>query len=254
MARNRTKILGTQIDVIDFRAAVSEIEKFLVGGQHRVVTPNPEFVLQARHDKKFQDIVNSADLAIPDGFGLLIASKFTKSKIKQTVTGSSLVPEVLRLASEQNLQVVVLNFKDGLSEGLEIEEAVYQKFPALQFRCLDIDKQEIYSLELLDKIFKLNPDIMLATFGSPLQDTWLATSISKIPSVKLAIGVGGTFDLLTGNRERAPKFWRKLGLEWLHRLFSKPKKGEYYLGRRIKKILYSAVWFPIVFVFTFNKS
>ncbi|MFC1617922.1 WecB/TagA/CpsF family glycosyltransferase [Patescibacteria group bacterium] len=254
MPRIRTTILGTKIDVIDFDQALKQVEIFLQRGRHHVVTPNPEFVLQARKDKKFREIVNSADLAIPDGFGLVIASQFTKNKIKQTVTGSNLVPKILNICSANNLSVAIVNLQGSLATAPEIQLSVQAKYPQLNLKSYDIAREDVFAVEILEKLWQFKPDVIFATFGSPLQDTWLAGVIDKLPDVRLAMGVGGTFDFIAGKRDRAPKIFRKLGLEWLHRMFAKPRGGQYHFNKRLSKIFRSLIIFPIIFIFTFNKS
>ncbi|MFC1721949.1 WecB/TagA/CpsF family glycosyltransferase [Patescibacteria group bacterium] len=254
MTRQRTTIMGTQIDRITKPEALGRIESFLSSGRHHVVTPNAEFILQARRNKKFQQVLNDADLAVLDGSGPLIASWFTPIKLKQIIPGSDLAKEVLRMADQRHLKVLLLNSASSLSSTVEIEAAVRRDFPELEIKVLALTPSEYDSQATRDEIGEFAPQILFVGFGSPGQDLWLAENLDRLPSVHLAMGIGGSFDFLSGKRRRAPRWIRRAGLEWLHRLFSRPRGGKYYFGRRLKKIVRSVVWFPIVFVFTFNQG
>jgi len=92
--------------------------------------------------------------------------------------------------------------------------------------------------EAVNSINRCQPEILLVALGAPKQEKWIAQNLGKIPSVKVAIGVGGAFDLLSGQIKRAPKIFQALGLEWLWRLFREP--------RRWRKVWRSVVVFPII--------
>jgi len=250
----KTKILGVKIDVVTYEQALKKIDVFLASGRHHVVTPNPEFVLEARSDREFRDIINKADMAIPDGFGLVVASRFTKIRIKNAICGSDLVFDILFKAEQKNLRILFLNIEEGLSSVDEIVEASKKKYPELDVRSISVPRKKIFGKKLFKKVADVKPNILFVAFGSPHQDKWIARYLKNLPSVRLAMGVGGSVDFLTNKRRRAPKFFRALGLEWLHRLFSKPLSGNYHFRGRIKKVFKAVIVFPLVFIFTFNKG
>ena len=254
MERIRTKIIGTNIDVVTFDQAVERVRSFLGRGRHHLVTPNAEFLLDARINEQFRHVLNRADLAVPDGFGVVIASRFTQHKINHSVPGSSLVPEILAMAKERGLRVLVLTKKGSLSRPEEIETEVGRLYPGIDIMALSVSGDQVGDNSTREKIALAEPQILFVAFGSPDQDLWISQNLDSLPSVRLAAGIGGTFDFLTGKRSRAPQFWRRLGLEWLWRLFTKPKGGKYYFGKRLKKIARSVIVFPCIFVFTLNKG
>ena len=94
--------------------------------------------------------------------------------------------------------------------------------------------------EIIEKLNRLKPEILFIAYGAPAQELWIARNLKKIPSVKLAMGVGGSFDFIAGKTKRAPKWMQKLSIEWLYRLIKEP--------RRIKRILNATVRFPITFL------
>ncbi len=254
MKRWRTQILGSLIDAVTKEEAVSILDYFLTAGQHHVVTPNPEFVLEARKNHAFRQIINQADLAIPDGFGLVIASRFTKIKIERHVSGSDLVGYLLEQAGRKGLGVAVINYSDSLSSAGEIEKMLPRRFPGLRIKAFEIEHQAGESFSLLGSLRSFQPAILLTALGSPSQDIWINQHLKLLPSVRLAMGIGGSLDFLTGKRRRGPRWMRRSGLEWLYRMFNRPSGGKYYFGRRLKKIFRSVVVFPLVFVFTANKN
>lgn len=254
MTRWRSEILGSQIDAVTAEEAASLLDSFLASGQHHVVTPNPEFVLEARHHPEFQRIINEADLAIPDGFGLVIASRFTKVKIDRRVAGSDLVCHLLTLVAKKSLKVAVINFSDSLSTSGEIERALPKQFSGLRIKVFEIGRQGSETPLTLGSLRSFQPTLLLVALGAPKQDLWIKYNLPNFPSVRLAMGVGGSLDFLTGKRKRGPHWMQRAGLEWLYRLFSKPTGGNYHFGRRLKKIFRSVVVFPLVFVFMANKK
>lgn len=254
MERRKTTIMGTQIDAVTRAEALSRIENFLQTGHSHVVTPNAEFILQARKNKEFQKVLNNADLAVLDGSGPKIASWFTAVELPEIIPGSDLVKSIMKIAGEKQAQVMLLNPASSLSGSTEIERSVSDKFPGVEFQALSLAPDEYSSKVTREKIKKFSPEVLFVGFGSPQQDLWISENLKRFSGVRLAMGIGGSFDFISGKRGRAPRWMRKCGLEWLHRLFSKPKSGNYYFTRRVKKIFRSVIWFPIVFVFTLNKG
>lgn len=255
MGRVKTKIMGVSVDQITFADTNRQVSNFLENkGVSHIVTPNSEFVLQARSDHNFKQVLNNADLAVPDGSGVIIASWFTRNKLSQKIPGSDLVKSILKESLRQKKRVLVLNIAEGLSSSSEIEKTLRQKYPGLLVSALSVPAVSVFSDWLPAKVTKIEPEVLFVSFGSPDQDFWISRYSPKIPSLRLAMGVGGSFDFMTGKRKRAPKAFQKIGLEWLYRLFSKPTSGEYHAGKRFKKIFRSVVIFPILFVFTFNKD
>lgn len=254
MTRWRSEILGSLIDAVTAEEAASLLDSFLASGQHHVVTPNPEFVLEARRNPEFRQVINESDLAIPDGFGLVIASRFNKVKIDRRVAGSDLVRHLLVLTAKKGLKVAVINFTDSLSTPGEIERILPRQFPGLRIKVFEVGRQGSESPLASGALRSWQPALLLAALGAPKQDLWIKHNLPSFPSVRLAMGIGGSLDFLTGKRKRSPRWMQRAGLEWLYRLFSKPTGGDYHFGRRLKKIFRSVIVFPCVFVFTANKK
>jgi len=193
------------------------------GGQHYVVTPNPEIILASHQDEELFYILNKADLALADGFGLKVAGWLFGEKVYRQ-TGADLTVQLLATAEKEKVKVAVLNWRDGLSTATEIEAAAKRQHPALSIMVLDADREAPLPAAISDRLNIFAPAILFNTFGCPYQEKSIYHDLAKWPSVRLALAVGGTFDYLTGKAVRAPRIWRAIGLEWLWRLFRQPRR------------------------------
>lgn len=215
-------ILGIEVSELNSQEVWQKIEGFLEDGQaHYIVTPNPEIILASHQDEEFFYILNQADLAPADGFGLKLAA-LTRGKKLHRISGSDLSPKILELAQRKNLKVAIINFKDGLSKKDDIEKTLKKNFPHLKLFILETDKKSELNEDELRDINDFSPNILFTSLGAPYQEKVIWHSLKKIPSLNLALGVGGSFDFITGKIKRAPKIIRQLGLEWMFRLIKQP--------------------------------
>lgn len=212
----KKEILGVKIDDITLNEAVSQMEKWICnGGKHYIVTPNPEFLVEAYKDRDFKDILNKADLAIPDGVGLKLAG------VKNRTSGVDLMEKLIVKSSEKGLTVSFLGGKDGVAERLaERLKRIYQN-TSVAFAESGGKVSKDGETEDGKKLNIPPSDILFVAFGPPKQEKWIVKNLPKIP-VKVAIGVGGAFDYLSGKVPRAPGWIRDLGFEWLFRLLVQP--------------------------------
>jgi N-acetylglucosaminyldiphosphoundecaprenol N-acetyl-beta-D-mannosaminyltransferase len=227
------KILGIKIDNLSYSEALVQAGKMLFSGQpNYIVTPNPEIILAAaRGNEELFYILNQAQLSLPDGFGLKIAAALIRQKLTR-ITGADFSKDLLSLAEEKKIKTLIVNYKDGFSNRDEIAKVLKDKYSNLDFLVLDGDKsgQELDWL----KINEYKPVLVFCTFGQIQQEKFIFQATKKIPSLRLGIGVGGTFDFLTKKRKRASKIFRILGLEWFWRLLIQPN--------RFKRIVINAVF------------
>jgi N-acetylglucosaminyldiphosphoundecaprenol N-acetyl-beta-D-mannosaminyltransferase len=224
----KINILSVLIDNLPKKEVLAKIEQFLVDGQqHFIVTPNPEMVVAAQKDKKFLEIINRADLAVPDGVGLIFASRYLKRPLPQRITGVDLMTDICRLAEQKNCSVFLLGAKfsetekRGLTNPEETAAALRKKFPQLKISS-DVLAPEESSERLIKKINLEKPEILFVALGAGRQEKLIAENLIKMSSVKIAMGVGGAFDFIAGKIKRAPRWMRETGLEWLWRLFAQP--------------------------------
>ena len=234
----KINILGILIDNIKKEELLLRISSFLEDGrQHFLVTPNPEIVLSTEKDEELKEILNRADVAIPDGFGLILASYYLKTPLEDRITGVDLMLEICKIAEEKGKSVYLLGGGEGIAQ--KTAEMLIDKFPKIKIVGAEsggkIEKENLKDENLLKKINGKNPDIIFVALGGGKQEKWIDANLKNLPSVKLAMGIGGAFDFISEKIKRAPFVMRKLGLEWLFRLFLEPK--------RIKRIFNATVLF-----------
>ncbi|MDD5043318.1 MAG: WecB/TagA/CpsF family glycosyltransferase [Patescibacteria group bacterium] len=218
-------ILGVTIDNLDKKQVLEKLEIFLhLPEQHQIVTVNPEFIVAAQKDEKFKNLLNKCALSIPDGFGLILAFKFLKRPLPERIPGVDLIWDIATLCEQNNCSIYLLGGKDRAAE--KTAEILKNKCPNLKIIgdseiIVENQELEIKNLEL-EKINNFGPDVLLVALGQVKQEKWIDKNLAKLPSVKFAMGVGGSFDFISGQIKRAPKFLRIIGLEWLWRLILEP--------------------------------
>jgi len=193
------------------------------------VTPNPEFLVLANKNPAFKNILNRADLALNDGIGVLIAGKILGKKLKQRFTGVELLENLCLMLAEKPITVGFLGGRPGVAE--KTAECLQKKYPGLRISFVgeewpedNMDDRRLKVEDRNSSTFYHLPssiDILFVAFGAPKQEMWISENLDKIP-VKIAIGVGGAFDYISGRVERAPLWVQKIGLEWLYRLIREP--------------------------------
>lgn len=216
-------ILGINISTLNREELFKKIIELTNDGQHYLVTPNPEIVLASHQDEEYFYLLNQADLAPADGFGLVIAGRLAGKKIPR-ITGSDLTPQLLNEAAEKDWPVSILNWCGGLSSAADIHKVLCEKWPKLKFQIIDLEKTVVLPEEILASLNNFSPKILFCSFGAPFQEKVIYHNLKKIPSVNLAIANGGSFDFLTKKAIRAPRIFRKIGLEWLWRVIKQPKR------------------------------
>jgi N-acetylglucosaminyldiphosphoundecaprenol N-acetyl-beta-D-mannosaminyltransferase len=224
-----------------------------------ICTPNPEMLLETQKNERFLKILNNSLLNIPDGIGILWAAynikkrnsklkallnlplialypdKF-KTVLKERVTGTDLLQKICEKANQTPYKVFLLGAGPGIAE--ITGEKLMQHSPALNIvGTYSGSPDEKDKNEIINKINNSQADLLFVAFGAPKQEIWLSEVLNKLNTVKIAIGVGGAFDFISGKRKRAPAWMRQTGLEWLYRLAQEPS--------RIKRIYNATIKFPI---------
>lgn len=217
-------ILGINLSGLSRTELSDRVNSFLNSDHgHYLVTPNPEIILAALHDEELFYILNQADLSLADGFGLQVAGRILREKVTR-LTGADLTLELLQKAEIEKIRTVVLNRLNGLSTQDDIERALRQKYPHLDFLVLAINREVPLSESEHKKLNDFAPTLLFVTLGSPYQEKIIYHNLSNWPTLRLAIGVGGAFDFITDRVKRAPRGLRRSGLEWLWRLSQQPER------------------------------
>lgn len=229
-------ILGVRIDDVTMEEAITTIARFIhVGSPHHVVTINPEFVMTAQQQPEFRAVLNCADLAVPDGVGLKLVAHRIGQPLRGRVPGVELCERLAQLSAATGCRLYLLGAAPGVVEAAAAVLA--QRFPGVVIAgCYAGSPRTDDEAAIRERICAAHPDVLLVAYGSPAQDLWIARNQPTI-QVPVAIGVGGTFDYLSGRIVRAPRIVRRAGLEWLFRLIRQPW--------RWRRIWTAAVRFPL---------
>lgn len=204
--------------------------------KYYIVTPNPEILVRAAHDPEFKKILNEATIALPDGIGIVVAAKLLGLPIYRRITGVDVMEKLCQRLSKRTENTGFLGGEVGIAQ--QTADCLRKKYPGLKVgsiggewsykigpenKDLKFKKNSLENKETINQkpLIKNNVDVLFVAYGAPKQEQWISENLDKLP-VKVAMGVGGAFDYISGNIPRAPKFIQNLGLEWLFRLIIQP--------------------------------
>lgn len=212
----KIKILGVKLDDLSQSEVVKLIcAKIVSGEKFWMTTPNPEFLVAASNDENFKEILGKADLAIPDGIGLVIIPRLLGFKpcLSQRVAGADVVKRLLEMALEKEWRIGIVGARRGeIREARKLTEKLEAKYPGLKIENLE-DNKDWRNIKY---------DVIFACQGMRGQEKWVSENIAQSKSL-IFMGVGGSLDFLAGYSLRAPILLRNFGLEWLWRLATRPK-------------------------------
>lgn len=294
---DKIDILGVSINKVTSREVLKELDSFIKDERsHYIVTTNPEFVLAAQKDHSFKNVLNNADLSVPDGFGILFAAKYQTEishtrhnilfptisllklikvftlgtlipgyldEITEVVTGADLFQKIIEGKYLPGISVYLLgtSYLDGSSSDLACLSLLRNKHANINLigSCsgrIELTKGKFEFIDPSYVIEKMKADVDMAglkkvdllfvAFGHQRQEMWISQNLTSLP-VKVAIGVGGAFDFVTGRQKRASKAIRQLKLEWLFRLswlFANPSLDRAAKFERVRRVLSAVFYFP----------
>lgn len=241
-------IMGTRINNVTMDETVKVCEKKIANDEQFVVyTPNTEFVMMAKNDEEFKDLLNKSDLNIPDGIGLIYAAKIKKHPLKEKVAGYDLTVNLIKLANEKGLKIYFVGGKPGVAE--KAAQNIKKDYPNVNivgvsdgyFKGTHLGMQgHEEEKKIIDDINDKAPDMLFVGFGAKKQEQWIEYNKNLI-NAKIIVGNGGTVDGLAGEVKRAPDIYIKLGLEWFYRLMKEPKriKRQMLLPQFMLKVIFS---------------
>ena len=217
----RTDILGVAFDNVTMAEAVDRAMALLEReGPHLVVTPNAEIVQQARSDPEFAALIAQADLVLPDGVGVVYASKILGRPLKGRVPGVDFAGALMDRMAKLNKRLFLLGAKPGVAE--EAARRLAAQHPGLTV-CGVHDGYFREDAPVVQAIREAGADVVFVCLGAPKQEKWAAAHGADT-GARLFVGLGGSLDVFAGQVERAPKGWQKLGLEWLYRTIRQPSR------------------------------
>lgn len=240
MSENKKNLLGVWVSNLNFNQVLEKIQKWWENGPqiYQIFTPNPEILVLCQKDKKLAKILNGADLALPDGQGLIWASRFLGKPLPERIAGVDLMEKLVGEASRRDLAVGLIG--GGPKIAVKAGECLKIKYPRLKIWAEEGPEVEIanyelriannYDLEgLAKRIGERGTSLLFVGLGCPKQEYFinnLKKENSKVYNLRsrvlVMMGVGGGFDYISGKVPRAPQWVRDLGLEWLFRLLVQP--------------------------------
>lgn len=237
---DKINIRGVYFNNVTFEEAVSSLIASLnEGRQTALYTPNSEIVQACIENPELYEVVNSAEMIIPDGIGVVKAGKILGTPFKGgKVAGIEVGEEVLKRLADTEHTVFLLGGKPGVAE--QARDALAAKYPGLKFAgCADgyFKKEGEENAAVIEKVNESDADVLFVCLGAPAQEKWIFANRASLPNVKLLMGLGGSLDGYAGNVKRAPKIFIDLGLEWFYRLLCEPwrfkrmlKLPKFYFG------------------------
>ncbi len=214
-------ILGVRIHDVTAQETLARVEQMVADGKcHQIVTVNPEFVMLARRDRAFRRVLERADLALPDGAGILWAARRLGQPLRERVTGVDTVWRLAALAARRGHRIFLLGAAEGVAE--RAARRLQRDHPDLivggTWSGSPVPRE---AEEIIARVRSARPDLLFVAFGAPQQDIWIARHRQAL-GVPVSMGVGGAFDFIAGVTRRAPPWMQKHGVEWLHRLWHQP--------------------------------
>ena len=218
----RVDILGVGFDRVALVDAVAQIEERLDRGERTfIITANPEFVMLCRDDREVAAIAADADLVVPDGTGAVVAARLLGDPLPGRAPGRLLVDRLAALATERRLSLFLLGAAPGIAE--RAATTLRHRHPELRIAGTYAGSADD-DADVVGQVAAAAPDIVLVAFGMPKQERWIARNLGQLPSVRVAVGVGGSLDYLAGAAKAPPALVHAVGLEWLWRLLRDPKR------------------------------
>ncbi|MBQ7599685.1 MAG: WecB/TagA/CpsF family glycosyltransferase [Clostridia bacterium] len=226
-------IRGVKFDSVSLDEAVEILSAAAANGpQTALYTPNSEIVQQCIENNELYEVINSAELIVPDGVGVVKAGKILGTPFEHgKVAGIEVGEHLIERLAETGLSVYLLGGKPGIAE--QAAEKLGEKYPGIRFcGCHDgyFKKSGEENDAVIDAVNQSGADVLFVCLGAPAQEKWIYENRSKLTTVKVMLGLGGSLDGYSGNVKRAPKVFIKLGLEWFYRLLKEPKR----IGRMMK--------------------
>lgn len=213
---------------------IEKIEGFIKSGRpHLIVTPNVFALVTAQKDKELKDIINSADLSLPDGKGLILAAKLLNLPLEERISGVDLVEELSQLAAKKGYSVYLLGARRGVAE--KAARRLQASYPGLKVGGAEdgyFTPQD--EPKIIEGVKKAKVDILFVALGVPRQEKWLKHYLQDL-NAPVCIGVGGSFDIISGRLKRAPQWIQDWGFEWLYRLIQEPRR----IGRDLALIRFA---------------
>ena len=224
------------MSIVELRGALRRA--FTSDRTHRIVTLNPEIAVAAHRDGRYGAIIRTADLITVDGMGIRLALRLRSRVRGDRITGTTLLETACAIAAEEGRPATFLLRSNGLTAPPLLRAALKEHWPALPVSIGVIDPDRPPDPGILRAIAEHTPALLITNFGHPAQERWIAEHVGQFPSVRVAFGVGGAIDYLSGAIPPPPPFVRRYGIEWLWRFVRQPW--------RFQRIATAVIRFPLL--------
>jgi len=196
-----------------------------------IVTANPETMMKSENDTELNKLLNDKDtILVPDGIGVVKASKMIGYDVKERIAGIDIANTLLDYGNKLKKTIYLFGSKQEIIDSMK--DVLKEKYPNLKL----VGSSNGY-VQDKDKVFeemsKLKPDIILVALGIPLQEKLIYKHLSLFDK-GIFVGVGGSFDVISGHKKRAPQIIIKLNLEWLYRIICEPKRLKRFYDSNVK--------------------
>ena len=217
----KEEILGVSVNTENYDELIPKVFANIDEGKKSlIVAINPEKLMKAKEDSELKALLNRAEFQIPDGIGVILASKLKKGQIRSRVTGIDMMDRVVQEAGVRGKRIFLYGAKPGVADAAAAR--LQELHPNIQIAGVQHGYEKDVQV-VLDTINEAQPDILFVAMGSPKQEQWIEQHRNQLHPI-LFQGVGGSFDVLAGNIKRAPAAFQKVGAEWLYRLLLEPSR------------------------------
>ena len=216
-------LLGVRLHAVTYAGALETVRGFLREGHpHMIVTSDASGVIRAQDDAEFREIVNEADLVTADGAGVVLASRLLDLPLQDKVSGCDLVGDLCAVAAEAGRSVYFLGAAPGVAEeaARKLQERIAElAIAGVHDGYFDDEEEQRIVADIREK----RPGLLLVAMGIPRQEKWIKAHLEAL-GVPVAIGIGGSLDVISGRKQRAPVWMQRCGLEWLYRTAKEPQR------------------------------
>lgn len=227
-------LAGVMVDNLTLAEATERVERFIISGQpHLITTPNPEIIVACQQDQELRKIINNSDLRVADGISMVVVSRLIGTPLKERVSGIDLMIEMVKKASTNGYSIFLL----GSAPGVAAKAAAKLKtlYPELKIVGTHHGYFSGDDSEVVKSIKAAAPQLLFVGLGAGRQERWLNHHLTGL-GVPAAMVIGGSLDVISGTKKRAPLWAQRLYIEWLYRLLTEPKRWRRQLA--LPKFLY----------------
>ncbi|PXW92024.1 N-acetylglucosaminyldiphosphoundecaprenol N-acetyl-beta-D-mannosaminyltransferase [Streptohalobacillus salinus] len=236
--KNYVELLNVKVNVATKKSVLKDlIDASMKSEKKFIVTANPEILMNAYEDSKYGSAIKKADYIVADGIGVVLASKMNRTSLPERIPGYDLMIELLNSINFHGQSCYFLGASESVNSRLI--KVIKNKYPDIKIAGHSDGYFSINDEKVLKSVLVSKPDFIFVALGMPKQEEWIARHFELFDK-GIFMGVGGSFDVLAGEVNRAPKLWIRLNLEWLYRIIQDPVRLK-RLPQVLKFLFYSIV-------------